>query len=137
MTGDAVDHGGGCREVWVMPSDRAAAFIRARNRSTEPASHRARTPAISDAAVGVGDIGVGERDRRASLAGPERVVTEHEVGRHHLRHAGDCGRVLVRAGVDLRLACHEERGLAIFRPHGAGQRFAMHRTVLTAKDADG
>jgi hypothetical protein len=46
MTGDAVDHGGGCREVWVMSSDRAAAFIRATNGSAEPASHRARTPAM-------------------------------------------------------------------------------------------
>ena len=32
--------------VWVMPSDRAVAFIRATNRSVEPASHRARTAAM-------------------------------------------------------------------------------------------
>ena len=80
-----------------MPSDRAVSFIRATNRFTEPAFHRARTAAmlfadgsssrlpfgqllsggdghdrllLSAAAVGVGGIGVGERDRRAVLAEP-------------------------------------------------------------------
>ena len=61
--------------------------------------------APSAPAVRVGDVGVGERDRRAVLAGPKRMVAEHDVGRHHLRDAGDRRRVLVRAGLDLRLAC--------------------------------
>ena len=64
------------------------------------------------------------------------MVTEHEIGRHHLRDAGDCSGVLVRAGLDLRLSSPDERGLAIFRPHGAGQPFER-TTVLAAKDIDG
>jgi len=73
------------------------------------------------AAVGVGDIGVGERDRRPLRAGPKRVVSEHEIGRHHLRDAGDRSRVLVRACLDLRLS-QLDSGLAEFGPHGAGRR---------------
>ena len=91
---------GRCSGCGSCRSDRAVAFIRATNRSAEPASHRARTaamlfadgsssacsacrsvncsPAATDTtdsscrapAVGVGDIGVGERDRRAVLAEP-------------------------------------------------------------------
>src|SRR6266542_3898559 len=64
------------------------------------------------------------------------MVTEHEIGRHHLRDAGDCSRVLVRAGLDLRLS-YLDRGLAICRPHRAGQRLAKRTAVLTAKDVDG
>jgi hypothetical protein len=89
---------------------------------------------LSAPAVGVGDIGVGERDRRTVLADLERVVTEHEIGRHHLRDAGDRSGVLVRAGLDLRLSRFDERRLAICRPHRAGQRFAKRTTGLTAKD---
>jgi hypothetical protein len=63
------------------------------------------------------------------------VVTEHEIGRHHLRNAGDWSRVLVRAGPDPRLS-DPDCGLAIYRPHRAGQRFAERNTVLTAKDVD-
>ena len=100
------------------------------------ATRRRRYGALSAPPVGVGDIGVGERDRRAVLAGPYRVVTEHEIGRHHLRDAGDCSRVLVRAGLDLRLSFLDS-GLAIRRPHRTGQRFAKRITVLTAKDAAG
>jgi hypothetical protein len=88
---------------------------------------------LSAPAVGVGDIGVGQRDRRAVLAGRKRVVTEHEIGCHHLRDAGDWSRVLVRAGLDLRLS-YSDSGLAICRPHRAGRRFA-ERT--TARDVDG
>jgi hypothetical protein len=65
------------------------------------------------------------------------VVTEHEIAGHHLRHAGDRGRVLVRAGLDLRSSCLDERSLAICWPHRAGLRFAARTTVLTAKDVDG
>jgi signal transduction histidine kinase len=71
---------------------------------------------VSAPAVGVGDVGVGERDRRAVLAEQERVVTEQELGRHRLRDTGDCSRVLVRAGSNLRLSCLDERGLATCRP---------------------
>ena len=88
-------------------------------------------------AVGVGDIGVGERDRRAVLAGPQRVVAEHQIGRHHLRDAGDCSRVLVRAGFDPRLSSLDERGLAVCRPHRAGHRFAGRAAARTAKGVDG
>jgi hypothetical protein len=80
---------------------------------------------LSAPAVGVGDVGVGERDRRAVAPGPERVVAEHEVRRHHLRDARDRGRMLVRAGLDLRLTRFHERGLAVRRPHRA--RHAVNR----------
>src|SRR5919204_443799 len=71
------------------------------------------------------------------------MVTEHEIGRHHLCEAGDCSRVLVRAGLDLRLSCLHERGLARCRPHRPGRRFAkpmvasgsgMPILMLTAAD---
>src|ERR671930_1522757 len=65
------------------------------------------------------------------------MVTEHEIRRHHLRDAGDCSRVLVRPGLDLRLSCLDKRGLAMCRPHRARQGFAKRTTVLTAKDVDG
>ena len=64
------------------------------------------------------------------------MVTEDEIGGHHLRDAGDWSRVLVRAGLDLRLS-YLDSGLAICRPHRAGRRFAEHTTVLTARDVDG
>src|SRR5262249_34278916 len=72
---------------------------------------------------GVDDIGVAERDRRAVLVGPQRVVTEHEIGRHHLRDAGDWSRVLVRAGSELRLS-YLAGGLAICRRRRAGKGLA-------------
>src|SRR5262249_3153697 len=75
-------------------------------------------------------------DRRAVLAEPQRVVTEHEIGRHHLRYAGDRSRVLVRAGLDLRLSCLDG-GLAMCRPHRAGYGFAKRTTALTARDVGG
>jgi len=45
--------------------------------------------------------------------------------------------VLVRAGLDLRLSCLDERGLAIRRPDRAGHRLARRTTALTAEDVDG
>jgi hypothetical protein len=63
------------------------------------------------------------------------VVTEHEIGRHHLRDTGDRSRMLVRAGLNLRLS-YPDGGLAICRPHRAGQRFER-TAVLTGKDLDG
>jgi hypothetical protein len=66
-------------------------------------------------AVGIGDVGFGERDRRAVPAGIERVVSEHEIGRHHLRDAGDRGSMLVRASPDSRLSYLDGR-LAVCRP---------------------
>src|SRR5437588_699863 len=91
---------------------------------------------VSCPAVGVGDIGVGERDRRTVLSDLERVVTEHQVGRHHLRDARDRSRVLVRAGLDLRLS-YLDRGLAICRPRGARQCLAKRAVVLTRKPVGG
>jgi hypothetical protein len=44
--------------------------------------------------------------------------------------------VLVRAGLDPRLS-YLDSGLAMCRPHRAGQRFAERTTVLTARDGDG
>jgi hypothetical protein len=44
--------------------------------------------------------------------------------------------MLVRAGLDLRLS-YLDSGLAIRRPHRAGQRLARRTTVLAAKDDDG
>jgi hypothetical protein len=64
------------------------------------------------------------------------MITEHEIGSHHLRDAGDRSRVLVRAGLDLRLS-DPDGGLAICRPHRAGQRFANRTTVLAAKNVNG
>ena len=92
---------------------------------------------LSAATVGVGDIGVGERDRRAVLAEPQRVVTEHEIGRHHLRDAGDRSRVLVRAGLDLRLSRPDERGLAACRPHGARPALRRPATAVAARGVEG
>ena len=93
---------------------------------------------LSAPAVGVGDIGVGERDRRAVLAEPQRVVTEHEIGRHHLRDAGDRSRVLVRAGLDPRLSGFRTNAAWPSAGHTVlGQRLASRAAVLTAKDVDG
>ena len=63
------------------------------------------------------------------------MVAEHEIGRHHLRDAGDRSRVLVRAGLTRGLS-HLDSGLALFRPHRVGHRFARRTTVLAAKDVD-
>jgi hypothetical protein len=65
------------------------------------------------------------------------MVTKHEIGRHHLRDAGDRNRVLIRAGVDLRMSGLDECGLAVCRPHRAGDRFDLCTTVRMAEDAEG
>src|SRR5881394_3033439 len=145
-----------------MPSDRAAAFIRATNRSTEPASHRARGAAMlfadgsssassacrsvncSPAAMDTTESCCPRRRLVSSttasvsviVAPASLVVTEHEIGRHHLRDAGDRSRVLVRAGLDSRLS-YLDGGLAMHRPHRAGQRFAKRTTVPAANDVAG
>ena len=67
---------------------------------------------------------------------PASGWSRRRVGRHHLRDAGDRSRVLVRAGLDPRLSCSDERGLAVCRPHRAG-RASRPTTVLTAKDVEG
>ena len=64
------------------------------------------------------------------------MIAEHEIGRHHLREAGDRSGVLVRAGVDLRPSREDDRGLAMYRPHRAEQRLAKHTPVVTGRDAD-
>jgi hypothetical protein len=94
-------------------------------------SSRSRRRSVSATSASVSVI-VG-----AVLAEPERVITEHEIGRHHLRDAGNRSRMLVRADPDLGLSCLDERGLAICRPHGAGRRLPERATALTAKDVDG
>ena len=64
------------------------------------------------------------------------MIAEHEIGRHHLRDAGDWSGVLVRAGLDLRLS-HLDGGLALRRPHRAGQRLTKRVMMLTAEDVNG
>ena len=144
-----------------MPSDCAASFIRATNRSVEPASQRARTAAmlfaeaatapaapaapstarrprstrptlVPLATVGVRDIVVGERDHRAVLAGRQRVVSKHEIRGHHLGDAGDRSRMLVGADLNRRLP-DANGGLASFGPHSPWQC----RAILCAQNVGG
>ena len=75
-------------------------------------------------------------DRRPVLAHSERVITKHEICRHHLRHAGDRSRMLVRPDVNPRLS-DLDGGLTVFRPHGAGDRYAARSTVLGRSEVAG
>ena len=47
--------------------------------------------------LGVRDIALTDHESPAAVARVQRVVLEHEVGGHHLCHAGDRDRLLVRA----------------------------------------
>ena len=83
---------------------------------------------LSAAPLGVRDDVLGERDRRAVLAGAQRMVTEDDIGRHHLGHAGNRSRVLIRPGQDRRPPDPNCR-LAVFRPHCDGQSSAGARAA--------
>jgi hypothetical protein len=102
-----------------------------------PEQIRALRPAAREARA-EDDVGSSAFDRLDQLrdagrvvlhvrfAEPKRVVTEQEIRRHHLRDAGDCSRMVVRAGLDTRSSFLDERGLAVCRPHRArpdGSRF--------------
>jgi hypothetical protein len=53
--------------------------------------------AVAAPVLGVHDIVLTNHESRAAVVRAQRVVLEHDVGGHHLCHAGDRDRLLVRA----------------------------------------
>lgn len=62
------------------------------------------------------DIGGADFDLEAFLAGFQRVVSQHQVGGHHLGQAGDRHRRLASAGAEGAESLDRHRRLALARP---------------------
>ena len=77
--------------------------------------HRDDRLALGDV-LGLGlRLGRGDGDREPVLCAAQRVALEGQVGGHHLRQAGDRGRLLLRARRRPAVAEHERR-LSLLRP---------------------